>query len=212
MKLTLHSETLDIAVADDASSDANVFATEKQLGKLVADWPMAKLVELWNSFAGVTPFDDLKPVKKFTDRAAAVWRIWRAAQRLGRICQPLTDNSSEPSIQILGMQAAPTPDVAPATEGGPTTAPEPEKSHVARTSANGGQLTKREGSKKAVVIEMLRRVGGASLQEIMTATGWQAHSVRGMISGTIVKKLHMNVESFEGDAGRGYRIISDVQK
>ncbi len=39
---------------------------------------LSRLIDTWNSFAGVAPFDDLKPVKKFTDRKAAVSRIWKA--------------------------------------------------------------------------------------------------------------------------------------
>jgi len=54
------------------------FTSEKELVKLSADWPMARFAEVWNEFAGVVPFDDLKPVKKFTDRKTAVARIWRA--------------------------------------------------------------------------------------------------------------------------------------
>src|SRR5208282_4834426 len=50
--------------------------------KLAGSWPATRLVEVWNSFAGVAPFDNLKPVKKFTDRKAAVARIWEAIQRL----------------------------------------------------------------------------------------------------------------------------------
>src|SRR5437764_13760967 len=58
------------------------FSTAKELAKLTAEWPVSRFVETWNSFAGVAPFDDLKPVKKFTDRKAAVARIWAAVQRL----------------------------------------------------------------------------------------------------------------------------------
>ena len=43
------------------------FASEKELAKLAANWPTDRLIQIWNGFAGVTPFDDLKPVKKFTD-------------------------------------------------------------------------------------------------------------------------------------------------
>ena len=58
------------------------FATERELSKLAVEWPGSRLVELWNWFAGVAPFTDLKPVKKFTDRKSAVARIWAAIQRL----------------------------------------------------------------------------------------------------------------------------------
>jgi hypothetical protein len=40
------------------------------------------LVDTWNTFADVAPFDDLKPLKRFTDGKAAVARIWGAVQRL----------------------------------------------------------------------------------------------------------------------------------
>src|SRR5690348_16232528 len=64
--------------------NAQAFATEKELAKLAAEWPGSRLADIWNSFAGVAPFDDLKPVKKFTSRNAAVARIWAAVQRLSR--------------------------------------------------------------------------------------------------------------------------------
>ncbi|MBL8236465.1 MAG: DUF3489 domain-containing protein [Bryobacterales bacterium] len=69
--------------------------------------------------------------------------------------------------------------------------------------------TGREGSKKAEVLALLQRPGGATLGEIMTATGWQAHTVRGFISGTLTKKMGLTVESLRGeDKVRTYRIAS----
>jgi len=62
--------------------NAQAFATEKELAKLSAEWPGSRLVQVWNSFAGVAPFTELKPVKKFTTRKIAVARIWEAVQRL----------------------------------------------------------------------------------------------------------------------------------
>ena len=55
---------------------AVIFTTQGELGKLATDWPISRLVEIWNSLTGVTP------VKKFTDRKTAIARIWKAIQSL----------------------------------------------------------------------------------------------------------------------------------
>src|SRR3954468_3615250 len=65
-----------------AQDNVVAFATEKELTKLSADWPITRFVEVWNAFAGAPPFGDLKPVKKFTDRKTAAARIWKAIQAL----------------------------------------------------------------------------------------------------------------------------------
>ena len=70
------------AVVPAGTDASQSFSTAKELAKLTAEWPAARVVETWNSFAGVAPFDDLKTVKKFTSRKAAVTRIWQAVQRL----------------------------------------------------------------------------------------------------------------------------------
>jgi hypothetical protein len=154
------------------------FASDKDLAKLAANWPTDRLLQVWNSFAGVAPFDELKPVKKFTDRKTAVARIWKAIQRLDAAPAP---------------QAA---DVAPKAKG-------PRKA----AKSENATPTAREGSKKAIVINLLKRPDGASLKDIMQATDWQAHSVRGFISGSLTKKMGLNVESFKRpDGERAYRI------
>jgi len=53
----------------------------------------------------------------------------------------------------------------------------------------------RPGSKAAKVLGLLRRSDGASLKELMKATGWQAHSVRGFLSGALGKKIGLTVTS-----------------
>lgn len=62
-------------------------------------------------------------------------------------------------------------------------------------------------SKQAQVIVLLRREQGASLGEIVAATGWQKHTVRGAISGALRKRLGLTIESTRTDAGRVYRIV-----
>lgn len=154
------------------------FATEKELAKLAASWPADRLIQVWNSFAGVAPFDELKPVKKFTDRKTAVARVWKAIQRL---------------------DATPAPQAA-------DVAPKGKRSRKA-AKADDAAPTTREGSKKAIVIDLLKRPEGASLNDIMSATDWQAHSVRGFISGALTKKMGLKVESSKRDDGvRIYRI------
>ena len=65
----------------------------------------------------------------------------------------------------------------------------------------------REGSKTNTILDLLKRPGGVSAKELMKATGWQAHSVRGFLSGTIGKKMGLTVTSTKGEDGeRSYSI------
>jgi hypothetical protein len=61
-------------------------------------------------------------------------------------------------------------------------------------------------SKQAAVVALLRRPVGVTVAEIVTATGWQPHTIRGLFSGTLKKKLHLNLSSAQEDRGRVYRI------
>ncbi|MCH8036587.1 MAG: DUF3489 domain-containing protein [Proteobacteria bacterium] len=65
----------------------------------------------------------------------------------------------------------------------------------------------RPGTKQALLIDLLKRKKGATIDEAVEATGWQPHSVRGAISGTLKKKLGLAVTSERvGNRGRVYRI------
>ena len=178
--ITAHSE------APAAGITTEKFSSEKELGKLAADWPSQRLLDIWNSFAGAAPFAELKLVKKFTDRKSAVERIWKAIQRL------------TPAAPQEPVVAAQEPTVA-------TEAAARKKSPRKQTE----RPASREGSKQSEVLALLRRAGGASLEELMTTTGWRAHTVRGFISGTVGKKLGLTVESTRGeDKVRIYRLAS----
>ncbi len=65
----------------------------------------------------------------------------------------------------------------------------------------------REGTKQATLIAMLRAPDGATIEEIMAATGWLAHTARGAMSGALKKKLGLEVSSEKDDfRGRVYRL------
>ena len=58
--ITAHAEL------PNGGDESQSFSSAKELAKLISEWPVSRLVDTWNSFAGVAPFDELKPVKKFT--------------------------------------------------------------------------------------------------------------------------------------------------
>jgi uncharacterized protein DUF3489 len=61
-------------------------------------------------------------------------------------------------------------------------------------------------SKQATVIAMLQRPEGATIEEVASAMGWQRHTVRGLFSGTLKKKLGLVLASAKEERGRVYRI------
>jgi hypothetical protein len=61
-------------------------------------------------------------------------------------------------------------------------------------------------SKQDAVIAMLHRGEGATVDEVASATGWQRHTVRGVFSGTLKKKLGLILASAQEERGRVYRI------
>src|SRR5277367_5413265 len=86
-------------------------------------------------------------------------------------------------------------------------APVAKKAHKGRTPAKVAKPEARHGSKTATVLDLLRRSGGATAKELMKATGWQPHSVRGFLSGTIGKKMGLTVTSTKGEDGeRSYSV------
>jgi hypothetical protein len=66
-------------------------------------------------------------------------------------------------------------------------------------------------SKQEVVIAMLRQPEGATVDEVASVTGWQRHTVRGLFSGTLKKKLGLPLASAIEERGRVYRIVGAGQ-
>jgi hypothetical protein len=85
-----------------------------------------------------------------------------------------------------------------------------KKAPKAKKTAPKGKkaaVAARDGSKTAKVLDLLKRSDGVTLKELMKLTGWQAHSVRGFLSGTVNKKMGLAVTSTKGEDGeRSYRV------
>jgi len=67
-------------------------------------------------------------------------------------------------------------------------------------------LAPRPQGKIATLVDLLRRPDGATIEAMMAATGWQAHSVRGAMSGSVKKTMGLTITSEKTDAGRIYRV------
>jgi hypothetical protein len=212
----------------DAAPNSERFSNEAALAKLAAIWPAARLAEIWNSLPGETP------VRKFKDRATAITRIWRAIQSLGQAAPaaaeepaPVPETVPAPEQEaretLLPEAAIPTsPEAAPAAPVAPQSpdaAPEeaPAKKKAIRAKKAPKPATKaakpagsgpRESSKTAQLIEMLKRAGGTTLEEIMTAMGWLKHTTRAMLSagGSLTKKHGLVVTSEKVGDERRYSI------
>ncbi len=87
----------------------------------------------------------------------------------------------------------------------PTEEPAPD-THAATEAASKAH-TPREGTKQAQLIAMLRAESGATIEEIVAALDWQAHTARGAMSGALKKKLGLTITSDKVDGrGRVYAI------
>jgi hypothetical protein len=84
-----------------------------------------------------------------------------------------------------------------------------KKATPAKTAPKGAKKATgaRDGSKTSKVLELLKRPGGVTAKELMKVTGWQPHSVRGFLSGTVRKKMGLAVTSAKGEDGeRSYSV------
>lgn len=77
--------------------------------------------------------------------------------------------------------------------------------------AKAAPIASTEGtSKQAQLIALLRSAAGASMADMMALTGWQSHTVRGMLSGALRKRLGLNVQCQRVDGVHQYRIVEAV--
>jgi DNA-binding MarR family transcriptional regulator len=165
--------------------------------------PLSKSVKL-NKGAATLVLKSLLRQGLVAERpAAAEDEVWRETDG-----KRLTLAITEAGLTAIGArpeEAAPKgkpPKAAPAAKKTARAAPSsvPEK-------AKPGAQEARAGTKQGKLLELLRRKTGATIEDLVGATGWQPHSVRGAISGLIKKKLGLAVTSdvIEG-RGRVYRV------
>ena len=141
------------------------FTTLDELTQMTHEWPLARLVAVWNGLPGVTA------LQRFTDRHTAVTRIWKTLQT-----------------------AAESTKVSRPPRG--------------KTRSGGKKTLVRKGTKKARILILLNRRSGATLQELVRATGWQRHSIRGFISGNVGKQMGLKVNtSTRSDGKKAYHIL-----
>jgi hypothetical protein len=168
--------------ATECNPDLAQFDSEASFAKLSTDWPISRFMEIWNSIAGNTE------VSKFANRKKAVARVWKAIQPLA--------SDGHASEQGAGKR-----------KGARESAKKAKATKKARQPKKAARkLQADRTNKKAEVIAMIQRAKGATLDEIMKATGWQRHTVRGFVS-ILGSKGGQKIESSKNAAGeRTYKI------
>ena len=139
--------------------------------------------------------------------AAADEPHWRKSKDGGRRALVITEDG----LQAIGVEV----DLKTSTQSR-STKPRPKqrrrraepKPSSSKAKGRTPPPAPRPGTKQALLIDLLKRKKGATIAEIVAATGWQPHSVRGAISGALKKKLGLMVTSGPVEKrGRVYRIV-----
>jgi hypothetical protein len=132
-----------------------------------------------------------------TETATVAKKGAKTALRTTTASKKASPKKDAPKAKKSAKKAPAQKAVVAAKASAPATPKEPKKENAAP----------REGSKKQIVLDLLTRKDGATMAELAKATGWQNHSIRGFISGTLTKKMHLQVASVKNDAGeRSYHI------
>jgi hypothetical protein len=208
--IMIHASSKDAEVVPNSER----FGTEAALAKLAGYWPASRLVEIWNSLPGEMP---VRKFKDRATAVSRIWKALQslgtagpAADEAAPVALAAVVAQSPETAPVAGQEAGettrPEPFIAETTESAVATTVAPQSPDVASSEPAPKQkgtrakkapvaaTTKdvglpREGSKTARVIAMLKREGGTTLEEIMTAMVWQKHTTRAMLSagGSLTK-------------------------
>jgi len=169
--------------------------------------PLLKSVKL-NKGAVTLVLKSLLKHKLVAERDATpgdeAWREQRDGRRFALTI-------SKVGFKALGIEAT-----LVSKAGAAPSKPEPDSRKVDAKAAvaipkKPSKAPKREGTKLSLLIDLMKRKGGATIEEAAKATGWQHHSVRGAISGALKKKRGLEVTSTSVEGrGRVYRIPAQV--
>jgi hypothetical protein len=136
--------------------------------------------------------------ERIAEGRTPVWRVADDGQRLAVV------------ITTSGLAAI---GLAPVGKNGHSSRPAGKKAPIAANKpvlaavSNDQPRKPRAGTKLAILVALLEREGGATVDEMVDATGWQAHSVRGVLSGTLQKKFGLQISSEKAsDGNRFYRL------
>jgi Protein of unknown function (DUF3489) len=132
------------------------------------------------------------------DGRAVLLRITATGLKALGIEPEASQSVEAPQRPGAGHTDSPASAVSPsaaAAEGPSATHPAPQRGKT------------REGTKQAALIAMLQRPAGATIGEVVEATGWQAHTVRGALAGALKKRLGLTIASEKlENRGRVYRL------
>lgn len=150
---------------------------------------------------------------------------WREAEEGGRFTLMLTDaGKAQLAASETMVKGDETEANVPSSKHAATVASRAQQSKGASASAPTKKSTANEKGRSArpatqpveppaagkigTLVKLFSRKSGATIEEAIKATGWQAHSIRGAISGALKKKHRFNVASEASDTrGRVYRIV-----
>ncbi len=188
----------DAGAATKEADPTGAFDTEADFREAVADWPAGRPVDVGNGLADAPPLMELKETKRFTDRKSAVENLKR---------RPAPGRDARRGDEDRGAGHAPGPagdgerdETGERRAHGRSRSARPVESNPKEaTGADNAPAPKQcQGTRKATVLALLEREGGATLEEKIAETNWQRHSVRGCISTLASKHCHVITSTRRG--------------